>query len=209
MEKNPLPYINTTPLEGNILEWHFVIEGPADSLYRGGLYHGALSFPSDYPLKPPGIRMFTPNGRFSINQRLCLSMSDFHPETWNPHWGPSQILMGLFSFMLEPLSSSYGSISTSDLVKRKFAQESLDYNCRNQQFLELFPQYAQLYEDLRKSREVSRTGAGRGTMGNVNGSSATNVCHKSDEPLGVSWAVIGAMLAIILSSSYLMISMSM
>ena len=28
--------------------------------------------------------MITPNGRFAVNTRLCVSMSDFHPETWNP-----------------------------------------------------------------------------------------------------------------------------
>jgi ubiquitin-conjugating enzyme E2 J2 len=48
----------------------------------GGTYHGKLVFPSEYPYKPPSIMMLTPNGRFALNQRLCLSMSDFHPETW-------------------------------------------------------------------------------------------------------------------------------
>ena len=30
--------------------------------------------------------MLTPNGRFKTGIRLCLSMSDYHPETWNPLW---------------------------------------------------------------------------------------------------------------------------
>jgi ubiquitin-conjugating enzyme E2 J2 len=30
--------------------------------------------------------MITPNGRFETNRRLCLSISDFHPETWVPTW---------------------------------------------------------------------------------------------------------------------------
>jgi len=49
--------------------------------YAGGQYHGKLIFPSDYPYKPPAIMMLTPNGRFNTNTRLCLSMSDFHPES--------------------------------------------------------------------------------------------------------------------------------
>jgi ubiquitin-protein ligase len=48
----------------------------------GGKYHGKLIFPASYPFKPPTIMMCTPSGRFKTNTRLCLSMSDFHPETW-------------------------------------------------------------------------------------------------------------------------------
>ena len=32
--------------------------------------------------------------------RLCLSISDFHPDTWNPAWSVSTILTGLLSFMV-------------------------------------------------------------------------------------------------------------
>ena len=44
----------------NILEWHFVIIGPADTPYTNGQYHGKLLFPSEYPYKPPAIMMLTP-----------------------------------------------------------------------------------------------------------------------------------------------------
>ena len=41
------------------------------------------------------------SGRFQTNTRLCLSMSDFHPETWVPAWSVASILNGVMSFMLE------------------------------------------------------------------------------------------------------------
>ena len=44
----------------NILEWHFVITGPADSPFENGQYHGKLVFPSEYPYKPPAIMILTP-----------------------------------------------------------------------------------------------------------------------------------------------------
>ncbi len=69
-------------------------------LYLGGYYHGKLIFPRDYPFKPPRIMMITPNGRFKTNTRLCLSISDFHPDTWNPAWSVATILTGLLSFMV-------------------------------------------------------------------------------------------------------------
>ena len=72
----------------------------------------------------------TPNGRFKPNRRLCLSMSDFHPESWNPMWSISTILMGLYSFMLDNKPTT-GSIETTAAAKRKFAQDSLEYNVKH------------------------------------------------------------------------------
>lgn len=45
--------------------------------------------------------------------RLCLSITDFHPDTWNPAWSVSTILTGLLSFMVEK-GPTLGSIETSD-----------------------------------------------------------------------------------------------
>ena len=53
-----VPFVACRP--NNILEWHFVIIGPADTPYTNGQYHGKLLFPSEYPYKPPAIMMLTP-----------------------------------------------------------------------------------------------------------------------------------------------------
>ena len=98
LQKNPVDQIRAHPLENNLLEWHYVLDGPAGSPYEGGYYHGLLRFPPEYPFKPPSILMYTPSGRFETNVRICLSMSDFHPESWNPMWSVSSILSGLLSF---------------------------------------------------------------------------------------------------------------
>eukprot|EP00126_Sphaerothecum_destruens_P005617 Sdes_comp18924_c0_seq1m9390 len=71
--------------------------------------------------------MITPSGRFQCNMRLCLSMSDYHPNTWNPSWSVASILTGLLSFMLESTSTT-GSIETTDAQKRLFAMNSLKFN---------------------------------------------------------------------------------
>ena len=79
---------------------HYVIKGPENTPYDGGFYHGKLVFPREFPFQPPSIYMTTPNGRFKVNTKLCLSISDFHPDTWNPAWSVSTILIGLLSFMV-------------------------------------------------------------------------------------------------------------
>ena len=63
LEKSPPLGIRTRPLEDNILVWHYVIEGAKGTDYEGGYYHGTLTFPPEFPMKPPSIQMWTPNGR--------------------------------------------------------------------------------------------------------------------------------------------------
>ncbi|CAH8513928.1 unnamed protein product [Schistosoma bovis] len=138
LSKDPVPYITAEPLPTNLFEWHYVIKGPADSPYKGGYYHGKLVFPRDFPFRPPSIYMITPNGRFACNTRLCLSISDFHPDTWNPAWSVSSILTGLLSFMLEN-TCTMGSVVTSTCTKKQLAKTSGDFNLKSEIFCELFP----------------------------------------------------------------------
>ncbi|EDO18053.1 hypothetical protein Kpol_1045p39 [Vanderwaltozyma polyspora DSM 70294] len=139
MMENPTPYIIARPNESNILEWHYVITGPPDSPYHDGQYHGTLTFPSDYPYKPPAIRMVTPNGRFKENTRLCLSMSDYHPDTWNPGWSVATILNGLLSFMTGDEQTT-GSITTTEQQKKILARKSIEYNTyQSIRFKTVFP----------------------------------------------------------------------
>lgn len=155
-KKDPMtdPRITVAPNESNILEMHYVIEGNEGTPYEGGVYHGKLIFPKEYPLKPPGVMMITPTGRFQPSRRLCLSMSDFHPESWNPMWSVSTILTGLYSFMLET-DPTLGSIETTATTKQKLAAGSLEYNVKHTPiFSKLFPEYVERYkEELKRRRE--------------------------------------------------------
>lgn len=137
MVENPPPFIIAHPSERNILEWHYLITGPPDTPYAGGQYHGTLMFTSEYPFKPPAIKMITPSGRFQPNTRLCLSMSDYHPDLWNPAWSVATILTGLLSFMTGDEDTT-GSIRTSDETKRRYAKASLSFNLSSDRFLREF-----------------------------------------------------------------------
>ena len=150
--RDPVPYVKAVPLPSNILEWHYIVTGPENSPYEGGIYHGKLMFPREFPFKPPSIYMITPNGRFKCNTRLCLSISDFHPDTWNPAWSVSTILTGLLSFMLEK-SATLGSIETSDYTKRQLAAQSGQFNLKDKIFSELFPEEAEKIRQVQAKRE--------------------------------------------------------
>lgn len=118
------------PDSKNIFEWHYCIFGLTDCPYEGGFYHGKILFPQEYPLKPPGILMITPNGRFQPKQRICMSISDYHPETWNPIWKVETIMMGLVSFMTSDEFTA-GSMNASSQERKRLAQASLQWNIDN------------------------------------------------------------------------------
>uniref|UniRef100_A0A3B3IMR3 Ubiquitin-conjugating enzyme E2, J1 n=1 Tax=Oryzias latipes TaxID=8090 RepID=A0A3B3IMR3_ORYLA len=84
--RDPTEHYHAQPLDDNLFEWHFSVRGPPDSDFDGGVYHGRIILPPEYPMKPPSIILLTPNGRFEVGKKICLSISGHHPETWQPSW---------------------------------------------------------------------------------------------------------------------------
>nr|XP_020999954.2 ubiquitin-conjugating enzyme E2 J2-like [Parasteatoda tepidariorum] len=152
---DPIPYVRAHPLHDNIFEWHYVLLGPENTPYAGGVYHGKLIFPKNYPYRGPSIYMITPNGRFMTNLRLCFSFSDYHSETWDPSWSVGAILYALLSFMTGNESTT-GSIKTSRECKRLFAKESMKFNLTNPIFCEYFPELAAQSEHKTASKSVKK-----------------------------------------------------
>ena len=113
IEKSKDGYITenfvAAPETNNIFVWHFVVFN-LDDQFKGGYYMGKLNFPKEYPWKPPSIMMTSENGRFYPNQMICLSISDYHPESWNPAFTVRLIIIGLISFFVTK-DSTAGSIS--------------------------------------------------------------------------------------------------
>ena len=115
--------------------------GPAGTVYENGAWFLNIRIPLDYPFKPPSIFMCTPSGRFATGTRLCLSMSDFHPETWNPGWSVATVAKGLLSFMCEDAVTT-GAVVTSAEEKVKMAGESVAWNVSHGGFKSMFPEIA-------------------------------------------------------------------
>ncbi|OWF39850.1 ubiquitin-conjugating enzyme E2 J2-like [Mizuhopecten yessoensis] len=195
--KDPVPYVQAIPLPSNILEWHYIVTGPEQSPYEGGIYHGKLIFPREFPFKPPSIYMITPNGRFKCNTRLCLSISDFHPDTWNPAWSVSTILTGLLSFMLEK-SPTLGSIETSDATKRQLAAASGQFNLNDKIFTELFPTVSvSIQEEQRKREEELKESTKTGQVNNRSRTSAGNNIDPNQDNQGIVGSTVANLFVII------------
>jgi ubiquitin-conjugating enzyme E2 J1 len=98
--------------------------GPGDSEFEGGIYHGRIQLPSDYPFKPPSFMLLTPSGRFEIQKKICLSISNYHPEHWQPSWSVRTALVALIAFMPTNPGGALGSLDYKKEDRRSLAIKS-------------------------------------------------------------------------------------
>merc|ERR1719362_137487 len=117
------------PLSDNLFEWHFTVRGPVDTEFDGGVYHGRIILPAEYPMKPPNIIILTPNGRFETGKKICLSISGYHPETWQPSWSIRTALLAIIGFMPTPGQGTIGSLDYPPEERKKLAKKSVNYEC--------------------------------------------------------------------------------
>ncbi|KAJ1964302.1 Ubiquitin-conjugating enzyme E2 32 [Dimargaris xerosporica] len=129
LRKEPSALFDAAPLEDNLFEWHFTICGPPGTDYAGGRYHGRILLPAEYPFKPPSVVFLTPNGRFQLHKKICLSMTQYHPEHWQPAWDIRCMLLGLISFMPSDVSNSIGDVNYSPEERQHLAKQSLAWAC--------------------------------------------------------------------------------
>ncbi|XP_058469813.1 ubiquitin-conjugating enzyme E2 J1 [Solea solea] len=127
--RDPTEHYHAQPLEDNLFEWHFSVRGPPDSDFDGGVYHGRIVLPPEYPMKPPSIILLTPNGRFEVGKKICLSISGHHPETWQPSWSIRTALIAIIGFMPTKGEGAIGSLDYTPEERRTLAKKSQDFCC--------------------------------------------------------------------------------
>ncbi|XP_069052539.1 ubiquitin-conjugating enzyme E2 J1 [Lepisosteus oculatus] len=127
--RDPTEHYHAQPLEDNLFEWHFSVRGPPDSEFDGGVYHGRIVLPPDYPMKPPSIILLTSNGRFEVGKKICLSISGHHPETWQPSWSIRTALIAIIGFMPTKGEGAIGSLDYTPEERKSLAKKSQDFHC--------------------------------------------------------------------------------
>ncbi|KAK0520566.1 hypothetical protein OC835_007167 [Tilletia horrida] len=119
------------PLESNIFEWHFTLRGPQDTEFEHGLYHGRILLPPEYPFRPPNLMVLTPNGRWELNKKICLSFTGYHEEMWQPAWGIRTALLGMQSLMAARAKAAIGigALDYPPEERKRLALKSKDWAC--------------------------------------------------------------------------------
>uniref|UniRef100_A0A0B7B1W6 E2 ubiquitin-conjugating enzyme n=1 Tax=Arion vulgaris TaxID=1028688 RepID=A0A0B7B1W6_9EUPU len=89
------------PVGDDIFQWQATILGPADSPYHGGVFFLTITFPSDYPFKPPKVafstKIYHPN--INSNGSICL---DILRSQWSPALTISKVLLSICSLLTDP-----------------------------------------------------------------------------------------------------------
>jgi len=127
--ENPSDEFCAAPLDDNVFEWHFTFRGPKGTPFEGGLYHGRITLPPEYPFRPPSIFLLTPSGRFEVNKKICLSVSSHHPESWQPAWGIRTIIIALMAFFPSKAEGALAGLDYSDSERQQLAERSLRWCC--------------------------------------------------------------------------------
>lgn len=122
---------HAAPLEDDIFEWHCTLRGPIGTEFEGGLYHFRILLPAEYPFRPPSLMMLTPNGRFELNTKICISFTNYHEEEWQPAWGVRTAILGLQGIF--PLrgqaANGVGSVEYPISERKRLAQLSREWVC--------------------------------------------------------------------------------
>lgn len=135
-EKSNPQFFDVLANPQNILEIYFLMYGRPDTPYEGGQYIGKIVHSSEYPRKAPDYYMLTPNGRFEINKKICLTNSSYHQADWAPAaWNLVSILEGFSSVWHSEIKedkhgiSHIGNISNEQI--KNLVTQSVSYNISN------------------------------------------------------------------------------
>ncbi|KAF5803491.1 putative ubiquitin-conjugating enzyme E2, ubiquitin-conjugating enzyme/RWD [Helianthus annuus] len=97
--------VSAFPEEDNIFFWKGTISGSKDTVFEGTEYKLSLSFPNDYPFKPPKVKFetacFHPN--VDVFGNICL---DILQDKWSAAYDVRSILISIQSLLGEPNTSS-------------------------------------------------------------------------------------------------------
>uniref|UniRef100_A0A0D6QSG8 UBC core domain-containing protein n=1 Tax=Araucaria cunninghamii TaxID=56994 RepID=A0A0D6QSG8_ARACU len=100
MTVHPPPNCSAGPKGDNLYHWISTILGPSGSPYHGGVFFVDITFPSDYPFKPPKAVFKTRIYHCNIDSsgQICL---DLLKDKWSPALTISKVLLSISSLLTE------------------------------------------------------------------------------------------------------------
>jgi len=87
----------------NLLQWEVGIPGKEGTPWEGGLYKVSMTFPEDYPSKPPKCKFVPPLYHPNVypSGTICLSILN-EEKAWKPAITIKQIVLGIQDLLDNP-----------------------------------------------------------------------------------------------------------
>jgi len=126
--------LNKNPVEGfsagliddnNVYKWEILIIGPADTYYEGGFFKAHLTFPKEYPQKPPKLKFISEMWHPNIDKSGDVCISILHEpgedkygyekpeERWLPIHTVETIMVSVISMLADPNDESPANLDAA------------------------------------------------------------------------------------------------
>lgn len=98
---DPPPDCSAGPKGDNLYHWVATIIGPQGTPYEGGIYFLDITFPSDYPFKPPKVVFKTRIYHCNVDTAGNLII-DILNDSWSPALTITKVLLAIRSIFTNP-----------------------------------------------------------------------------------------------------------
>lgn len=119
-------------IAGNdISQVHFSVRGPEGTPFSGGIYHGKIVLPANFPYSAPHVQLLTESGRFEVNTNICINgYTAWHQDSWTPAITLAAIIRAVQSLFCETSEHGIGyNFEVKNDTVAKLREESLDFVC--------------------------------------------------------------------------------
>lgn len=126
LQKKPLDWFSAGLVnEDNIFKWEILIIGPTDSLYDGGYFKAHLTFPEDYPQRPPKMKFISDIWHPNVGSDGYVCISILHEpgddkygyetaaERWVPVHTVETIMVSVISMLCDPNPESPANVDAA------------------------------------------------------------------------------------------------
>ena len=113
---------------GNMQLWDVIIDGPAGTPYEGGHFKAELTFPPDYPMKPPTMKFCTKIYHPNIQEdgHACIQSLN--------KWAPSVMMKRVLEDLIHILANPDGTQAVNENVGVQFMQDRAAFEQQARQY---------------------------------------------------------------------------
>ncbi|KAM5582293.1 constitutive photomorphogenesis protein 10 [Rosa sericea] len=101
LNTDPPPDCSAGPKGDNLYHWVATIIGPPGTPYQGGIYFLDITFPGDYPFKPPKIVFRTRVFHCNVDSSGNVSL-EIVKDGWSPALTITKVLLAIRSIFTKP-----------------------------------------------------------------------------------------------------------
>ncbi|XP_012868607.1 PREDICTED: ubiquitin-conjugating enzyme E2 G1 [Dipodomys ordii] len=152
LNKNPVEGFSAGLIDDNDLyRWEVLIIGPPDTLYEGGVFKAHLTFPKDYPLRPPKMKFITEIWHPNVDKNGDVCISILHEpgedkygyekpeERWLPIHTVETIMISVISMLADPNGDSPANVDAAVRWPSLFTLSFLNTIQLDIEYIFLFP----------------------------------------------------------------------